>query len=146
MSQPGQRRLAREFALRLLFANDIQTTVGIESPLTQKANWWRGEDKLSIPFETEQFARGLAKGVTAQQAEIDEAISQTAIRWRVERMGPVERNILRLGVYELKFAQDAPINVVLDEAIELAKCYGDAESDRFVNGILDAIAKQCEEI
>ncbi|MDP8245138.1 MAG: transcription antitermination factor NusB [Candidatus Hinthialibacter antarcticus] len=140
MSHAGQRRLAREFALRLLYARDLQTAVGIESAPTQRPNWWRLEDKLSITPPTEQFARELAKGVREHQPEIDAAISAAAQRWRVDRMGPVERNILRLGVYELQFAQDAPVSVVIDEAIELAKCYGDAESDRFVNGILDAVA------
>lgn len=145
MSQAGQRRLAREFALRLLYARDLQNAAGVEWAPKQIANWWRSDDRLSITKPTERFARELADGVLNNQPEIDSTISAAAQHWRVDRMSPVERNILRLGVYELQFAKDAPANVVLDEAIELAKCYGDAESNRFVNGILDAVAKQTKE-
>lgn len=145
MSQAGQRRLAREFALRLLYARDLQIAAGVEWAPKQQVNWWRNEDRLSVTKSTETFARELADGVLSNQPEIDSMISGAAQRWRVDRMGPVERNILRMGVYELQIANDAPVNVVLDEAIELAKCYGDAESDRFVNGILDAVAKQTKE-
>ncbi|MBZ0258340.1 transcription antitermination factor NusB [bacterium] len=145
MSQAGQRRLAREFALRLLYARDLQIAAGVEWAPKQQVNWWRNEDRLSVTKPTETFARELADGVLNNQSEIDSTISSAAQRWRVDRMSPVERNILRMGVYELQIAKDAPTNVVLDEAIELAKCYGDAESDRFVNGILDAVAKQTKE-
>lgn len=145
MSQAGQRRMAREFALRILYSNDLQASAGLEDQPMQPVNWWREEDRLSITHEAEQFARNLAYGVLARLGEIDALIQQTAKRWKLERISPVERNILRLAMHELISDSDMPPSVVLDEAVELAKCYGDVESSAFVNGVLDHAAKSLGE-
>ncbi|MBI1390020.1 MAG: transcription antitermination factor NusB [bacterium] len=141
MNTAGARRHAREFALRILYARDLLEAAGVE-PHTDSPNWWSLDDNLSITHEAEQFAYQLASGVVHERERVDEFIRRAAIRWRIERMGPVDRNILRIGAYELLYQNETPPSVVMNEAIELAKCYGDAESDRFINGILDAIARE----
>lgn len=87
-----------------------------------------------------EFAAELVAGVRTNQPELDRAIGQTAANWSLSRMTPVDRSILRLATYELLFCPATPTKVVIDEAIELAKRYGTADSFRFVNGILDRIA------
>ena len=91
--------------------------------------------------EAFEHARRLVEGTLAHQAEIDELIRRQAAHWRLERMPPVDRNILRLAVYEMLHEEDVPKLVVLDEAIELAKRYGSENSGRFVNGLLDGLLK-----
>jgi N utilization substance protein B len=92
--------------------------------------------------EAFEHARRLVAGTLAHRAEIDELIRQQAEHWRLERMPPVDRNILRLAVYEMLHETDVPKLVVLDEAIELAKRYGSENSGRFVNGLLDGLLKR----
>ncbi len=91
------------------------------------------------------FARGLVSGTVARLDEIDRLISAQANNWRLERMPAVDRNILRLAVYELLEEDDVPPLVVLDEAIELAKQYGSDQSSSFVNGLLDGLLKSLRE-
>jgi N utilization substance protein B len=93
------------------------------------------------PGEPIQFARALAQGAWAQQRELDDRIAKTAQHWSVARMTPVDRNILRLGLYELLACPDTPPQVVINEAIELARRFGDANSPAFVNGVLDAMRR-----
>jgi N utilization substance protein B len=90
--------------------------------------------------DLEAFADQLYRGTLGHRKEIDERLAQVAENWSVERMAAVDRNILRLGAYELLFAADTPPKVAMDEAIELAKRYGSADSPAFVNGILDKLA------
>jgi N utilization substance protein B len=87
------------------------------------------------------FAEELALGVTAHRAELDERIAAHARNWRVDRMAAVDRNVLRLAAYELLHTE-TPASVVLDEAIELARDFGSERSPAFVNGVLDAIARE----
>lgn len=87
-------------------------------------------------------ARSLVEGAAGHREEIDELIRSQADNWRLERMPAVDRNILRLAVYELLHQPDVPKLVVLDEAIELAKKYGSEQSSRFINGLLDGLLKQ----
>lgn len=84
------------------------------------------------------FTLGLVEGVKKHQAEIDEAIKQVAENWRLDRMAAIDRNILRLGAYELLHGE-TPAKVAINEALELAKRYSTAQSSRFVNGILDKV-------
>jgi transcription antitermination factor NusB len=97
------------------------------------------DESLKDAFE---YARKLAEGVHVHQKEIDTRIRGQADNWRLERMPPVDRNILRLAIYELEHESDVPKLVVLDEAVELAKRYGSEQSGRFVNGLLDGILKR----
>jgi N utilization substance protein B len=92
--------------------------------------------------EAFDHARALVEGTLAHREAIDELIRGQADNWRLERMPAVDRNILRLAVFELLHQDDVPKLVVLDEAIELAKMYGSEQSSRFVNGLLDGLLKQ----
>lgn len=103
----------------------------------------RGRDSESS-FELEQaldYAKSLVNGTLEHLSEIDDLIRHQAEHWRLERMPAVDRNILRLAVYEFLYEADVPKLVILDEAIELAKAFGSEQSSRFVNGVLDGILK-----
>jgi len=90
--------------------------------------------------ETKRFAEALVRGAQREQQVIDELIQKTSTNWKLERMARVDRNILRLAVYEILKRSEIPVKVSLNEAIELSKKYGSEESSAFVNGILDRIA------
>lgn len=92
--------------------------------------------------EALHYAHQLVEGAAAHLTELDELIREQAEHWRLERMSVVDRNVLRLAVYELLYEPDVPKLVVLDEAIELAKKFGSEQSGRFVNGLLDGLLKQ----
>jgi N utilization substance protein B len=94
--------------------------------------------------ETRAAAERLARGAQAHAAAIDEVIAQAATHWRLERIASVDLNILRIGVYELMMEPQTPAPVVLDEAVEMAKRFGEAGSPAFVNGVLDAIRGRLE--
>ncbi len=99
--------------------------------------FWRhfeGNDKVR------EFARRLISGVITQQTEIDRLLKQAADHWKLSRMSKVDLNILRLASYELLFCPDIPLNVSIDEAIEIGKRYGTADSATFINGVLDQVA------
>jgi N utilization substance protein B len=130
-----KRRRARECALKILYAVDIS-----KDDLSKCAErYW--EDNAEEDAETRRFAESLVAGVTANAAFIDEIISRSATNWQLKRMAVVDRNILRLAAYELIFVGDIPPKVSINEAIDIAKKYGDADSGKFVNGILDKIKK-----
>ena len=95
-------------------------------------------------LEVKTFAEGLVEGVIREREALDGIIGQSAANWRVERMAVVDRNILRVAVYELAWLPDTPPVVVLDEAIEVGKKFGSDHSGSFINGILDAVRKRIE--
>jgi N utilization substance protein B len=95
-------------------------------------------------LEVKSFAEGLVEGVTRERAQLDRIIAGSAEHWRIERMAVVDRNILRVAVYELAWLPDTPPVVVLDEAIEVGKKFGSEQSGSFINGILDAVRKRIE--
>jgi N utilization substance protein B len=129
-----KRSRAREVALQLLFQRD-------HNPGVDRATIERFvHDRLRDP-PLEPFCLGLYDGVVSHLADIDQRLSQAAENWRLPRMATVDRNILRLGAYELQFAPDTPAGVAFDEAIELARRYGSADSPAFVNGVLDRLRK-----
>lgn len=90
------------------------------------------------------FSLELVEGALARQEELDRRLAAVSQNWSVDRMGPVDRNILRLGAFELLYGPGTPAKVVINEAIELAKKFGTTQSGRFVNGVLDALRKQSE--
>lgn len=98
-------------------------------------------EHFSVPGSSIDFARELVGGVAARAVELDEIVGQHARNWRVSRMAAVDRNVLRLAVYELRDT-DTPIAVVIDEAVDLARRFGSDTSPSFVNGILDAVARE----
>jgi N utilization substance protein B len=93
-----------------------------------------------VDDDTKSFAEALVRGAQRERETIDEIIQRTSTNWKLERMARVDRNILRLAVYEILKRADVPLKVTLNEAIELSKKYGSEESSAFVNGILDRIA------
>lgn len=129
----GSRRDARERALKAIFAAD-------GAPAGEETLAMIDGDTPSDNGPVLSFSDELIKGVSSSLTEIDPLISSTSSSWSISRIGRVERAILRLAVYELLHRPDIPVSVVINEAIEIAKRYGTAESPAFVNGILDEIA------
>lgn len=132
-----RRSLARDVALQLLYEEDLNPEFE-----RQAAEQFVAE-RIASP-EVQQFARDLVAGVRTKREQIDRLISEIAEHWTLERMSPIDRNILRLGAYELLFTEIPP-KAALDEAIELAKRYGTGQSSQFVNGILDRVLAFREE-
>lgn len=135
------RRRAREFALQALYAVDVG---GVTGPAALTGLWsTRLNDEVPdepvTPDESE-FAQELVRGCIEDKAHIDERIEAASLHWRLVRMPVVDRNILRLGAHEILTRTDIPASVSINEAIELAKRFGGAESRAFVNGLLDRIA------
>jgi N utilization substance protein B len=130
----GARRSGREAALQMLFQMEASDT----SPDDTIALFWRSFE--SEP-EGKSYADELVRGVAEGRAAIDAAISAASEHWRIERMTRLDRNILRLGTYELMKRKDVPSPVILDEAVELAKTFGTAESSVFINGVLARITR-----
>jgi N utilization substance protein B len=132
-----RRSRAREVALQLLFQHDQNRTAIGRKPIERFVRERLASDPSVVPW-----CLSLYDGVLAGQADIDAKISATAENWRLARMTPVDRNVLRLGVYELlNDPTQLPVAVVIDEMIELARRFGSADSAGFVNGILDKISK-----
>lgn len=125
----GSRHQARERALQILFQYDIHGKPGL----------WLDEFWKQYPLEegSKAFTDQLVDGVVTHRTELDSLIGRYATNWKVSRMPIVDRNILRAGLYELLWMPDVPAKVTMNEAIELAKSFGDDEASKFVNGILD---------
>ncbi|UCC69361.1 MAG: transcription antitermination factor NusB [Armatimonadota bacterium] len=129
--------MSRELALRALF----QTDVG-RAAVEEAAASYRAEDQF--PSDMLDFARELILGTTEHRVHIDGVIKKYARDWTLDRMANVDRNILRLAIFELLYLPDIPPGVSVDEAVELAKKYSTAESGRFVNGILGNLVRNLE--
>ncbi|HLM44940.1 MAG TPA: transcription antitermination factor NusB [Myxococcaceae bacterium] len=132
----GARRTARERALQALY--QLEMTPGSIGEALESA-WAAAEEARKEP-EAVKFAQELVEGVMDHRAEIDRLIEQHSHNWRLDRMGRIDRNVLRLGVFELKYRPDIPKKVSLNEAVELGKNFGTEESSAFVNGLLDRVA------
>jgi N utilization substance protein B len=138
VSGVGARRRAREYALQVLFSLDGQ---GALTPVQALAYFWKAfEDEADDAVVS--FAEELVRGTVEQLAEIDAIVQKASRNWRLERMARVDRNLLRLATWELRHAPETPAKVVINEAIEVAKRFGAAESPAFVNGILDRISQE----
>ncbi len=129
------RSVIRELAFKILFQVDVGKNPG-ERVLadTLKA------EALAPQLQT--FLQDLVKGTLAKQAEIDQGIAGYAKEWKLERMASTERNVLRLAFYEMLYSETAPPGVIINEAVELAKRYGDVDSGKFVNGILGSLVRE----
>src|SRR5512139_458525 len=136
MTSKGTRSTGRAYALQLLYARDGDP----ETDVTGAAVSWADMFELEVDPQAQLFARELVAASTARTQEIDDLIQTSSKNWRIERMSRVDRNILRLGATELLAFRDVPVKVVINEAVELAKRFGTAESSAFVNGVLDRIA------
>jgi transcription antitermination protein NusB len=125
----SRRSRAREVALQILFEDDVNPRASVADMKTFV------HGRLNSP-ELEEFCMSLILGVRRNQAELDEQLSQIADNWSVARMAATDRNVMRLGAYEILYT-DTPDRAAINEAVELAKRFGSAQSAQFVNGILD---------
>lgn len=129
----GRRTKARERALQALYQIDVAAT-GIDEAL---ARFWKSFEPVEAEVRT--LTEGLVRGVAEHRRAVDDTIERTSTNWRLDRMAKVDRNILRLAVYEL-IETDVPVKVAINEAIELGKKYGSESSGAFINGVLDRVA------
>jgi N utilization substance protein B len=127
------RRKSREFALQMLFEWDMTR----QKPPRVEQLFWK---TAKAADSTRKFANHLFEGTVAEAETIDELVVKLSENWRIDRLAAVDRSILRLGIYELRFGT-APPKVVIDEALELAKKFSSAEAPAFLNGVLDAAYK-----
>ena len=131
----GARRSGREAALQMLFAVEASGA----SADQEIALFWR---HFEAEPEGKAYADDLVRGVTQKREEVDARIASASVNWRLERMTRVDRNVMRLGGYELMFRLDVPRAVILDEAVELAKSFGGTDGHKYVNGVLDKAAAE----
>ena len=132
------RRKARELALQFLYGIEVNPG-DLEEKL---ASFWQMN---RTEREIEEFAASLIRGVVQHKEQIDRTISEHALNWGIKRIMPVDRNVMRLAVYELAFRPDIPHVVTINEAVDIAKKFGTAESGKFVNGILDNVRAKLAE-
>jgi len=137
----SNRHLARSIAMQTLYEWDFRRPSLKEIPGLVKYNL----QNFAQGLEDNNFTEDLVNGVLEKQKDIDALMIQYAPQWPIEQITPVDRNVLRLGIYELKFVEDIPSKVAINEAIELAKTFGGSASGKFVNGVLGAIYKEMAE-
>jgi transcription antitermination protein NusB len=135
----GTRRKARECALQMLFAADITKSSG--DAVTR--NFWEELGEPETDEMTREFSVKLALGTLREIELVDDRIRTRAEHWRIERMAIVDRNVLRLAVYEFLY-EDTPHTVIINEALEIARRFSTFEATQFINGILDAIKHDLE--
>jgi N utilization substance protein B len=131
------RRKAREFALQILYALDLNPDAPGDF---LKVFWEINESKPEVI----EYASRLVKGTLANREKIDSLISNHSSHWKMDRMPATDRNILRIGTYELLEEQTVPPKAVINEAIEIAKKFGTTDSATFINGVLDSIHQELQ--
>jgi len=131
----GTRRKSRELTMQMLFQGDL----GKQTPDEVRRLFWASRD--DVDAETRGFAEELYRVASTRQAEVDALIEQHAQNWRLERMAVVDRNLLRAGVAEMLGYPNTPAAIVINESLEIARRYAAPESVQFLNGVLDAIAR-----
>jgi len=136
----ANRHLSRTIAMQTLYQWDFngQKEKNLDQSLEHNLT------EFAPGFKDEGFAQSLIKGVLKNHQAIDKLITKYATEWPLEQITTVDRNILRIGIYELKFDPEIPSKVAINEAIEVAKTYGGESSGKFVNGVLGAIYKEME--
>ena len=133
----GLRRKSRELALQFLFSHDFQERGRAPESLVRELDLFC--HSFDVGQKAMPYGRQLIEGISVHADEIDRLLADHSHNWRVERMSSVDRNILRIAVYELQYSQEIPAQVAINEALEIAKRYSIQESVAFINGILDAI-------
>lgn len=131
----GTRRKSRELAMQMLFQGDL----GKQTPEQVEKVFWNSRD--DVDDETRAFAEDIYRVAIAKQPEIDKLIESHAQNWRLERMAVVDRNLIRAAVAEMMGSPNTPAAIVINESLEVARRYAAPESIQFLNGVLDAIAK-----
>lgn len=132
----GTRRKSREMAMQMLFQGDI----GKQTPEQVGKTFWVAREESDA--DVRGFAQDLYRVATVRADEIDELITQHLVNWRLERMPGVDRNVLRLAVAEMLGFKGTPFPIIINEALEIARRYSAPESVSFLNGVLDALAKE----
>jgi transcription antitermination protein NusB len=135
MTVTGKRRKGRELAMQMLFQGDV----GKQTPDEVRKNFWQARDEVEP--ETRGFAEDLYRVATTKTDEIDATIEKHSANWKLARMSAVDRNVLRMAIAELIGFRGTPAPIVINEALEIARRYSSPESINFLNGVLDAIAK-----
>jgi len=138
-ADPQRRRQAREAALQMLYQSEIGKAGAFESIATY---WPARENDPPLEVPLQEFANTLVRGAMSRREEIDALLVAHANNWRVERMGVIDRLVLRLGVYEMLAEAETPSKVIINEALELTRTYSGEEAVGFVNGVLDSIRKE----
>lgn len=131
----GQKRKSRELALQMLFQKDL-------SGNEPRAITETFEELQKSPIGIRLFAVRMFEGTLEHLDEIDAMIVKQAENWRIERMAVVDRNIMRMAIWEFLYEQDTPKLVIIDEALEIAKKFGNEKSSQFINGVLDGILRR----
>ncbi len=132
----GQRRKSRELAMQMLFQGDL----GKQTPEEVRTLFWDARD--DVDAETRGFAEDLYRVATARREEVDKLIEEHSANWRIERMPVVDRNLLRAGTAEMLGFPNTPGPIIINETLEVARRYAAPESIHFLNGVLDAIARE----
>jgi len=131
----GTRRKSRELTMQMLFQGDL----GKQNPEEVRKLFWPSRD--DVDAETRGFAEDLYRIATSRQAEIDQLIEEHAQNWRIERMPVVDRNLIRTAVAEMLGFPNTPAAIIINESLEVGRRYAAPESIHFLNGVLDAIAR-----
>lgn len=141
----GTRRQARELALQFLYQFDSLKESSCDSEDVEEllSSFW-DENEILIERDTMDFSSTLIRGSCSNLNNIDQAITTYSQHWRIKRMSTIDRNILRIAIYELLYLSNIPAPVTINEAVELGKRFGTEESGSFINGILDKIREAKE--
>jgi N utilization substance protein B len=145
-----ERRLARRIALDVLYDSEIRDRLPTESLEERRRAGWSlpegdgGEEEALVEPapETTEYAAKLVEGIQERAADIDSLIVEYVDRWAIQRMPVIDRNLIRIGVFELLWEKDIPVAVVINEAVELAKSLSTDDSGRFINGVLGRVARE----
>ena len=138
MAGAGPRRQAREAALQVLFAADVSRHLVPEAVLEVFDGVL---ESFSLPNRARVRARQIVLGVAQNLKQIDESIGAASVHWKVYRLGTVDRNVLRIATFELLLEPDIPTEVILDEALEIARRFAGERARSFINGVLDVVAR-----
>lgn len=130
------RRKSREIALQVLFQSEFTEPLRVEDLIKAQ------DISDECPPDIQQYAKDLIQGVQMNKTEIDSVIQRHSAHWKLDRMATIDRNLLRIAVYEMKFS-NSPLTpaIVINEALEIAKIYSGTDSTSFINGLLDQVAK-----
>jgi N utilization substance protein B len=135
----GTRRKSREAALQFLYQNDFVKVADISDDLGLAESFHLFCSLYQVNKKARPYALGLIQGVLAEIEKIDELISSAGSHWRLSRIAPTDRNLLRIAVFEMTLMEDVPPQVAINEAVEIAKRFAGDDSPGFINGVLDAV-------
>lgn len=139
----SNRHLGRIVALQTLYEQDFRLECA-DPDVSLDIILARNIERYSETIEDKDFIINLAKGASAKQAELDGILQPLAPEWPIQQISRIDRNILRIGLYELSFEKDIPPKVVINEAVELAKAFGGENSSKFINGVLGTAYRNLE--